>query len=821
MPAGEVVDPTKDPVNRLWRLFLRVGVPVLGVVLVVIVVVGVTLHSYRTTKAGILKLTHVILKTEQSRVSQEVLTYLNPATIGGSLAVDMLSHIPSEYKTGMFYTYVLSSLRQTKQIQSFYLADADGNFTMVERTVDDPDRIRIITLKPDQQGGRFLEEYMTLSGKKISTSYRPANAYDPRLRSWYKQAMEAKRLTWSPPVLMASKQGLVVTASIPFVDRDGRKSVLAVNISLQQLTTFLSSLNISPHSQAIIVDRQGNVIASPDLLLKFGDKSWKPQGNKINPDSNPIMARAYDQFLVHGVGIRSFHMERKDPSTSPTNSKNNAAQNLKDQTIKGTYISITSQLPESVQKWVVLIVIPEDDFSNFAVTGGKQNLLFSLLAVALAAGMAGLLIYQGHRMDRLGKRFKYVQTIAEHENSAIEMVTSVPEVFDPNNDALILTEGLCQLVSARRVSVWQLSENGKNLLCNDLYDAEDGNHAGGIQFSDQEIPNFLAALKEGEIIEVKDASQDKRVSGLYRLFMKAASTQSLLVTPVLGKSGVIGAVIIEDSPYARNIHHITKIFAGLVGIRLVAASVKLEAAVAHYGDVSHAEHASSIDELTKNVQDDLLTIQKDGGSDYILPPGTANYQNIHFDTLDSNNQKGLYPEVAVMNIAFSGYLTSDIDSSIDLIKHVEELVIVLQDIAKKYGLFYVKMVGEHIIAVAGCTKEPDVTAPIRLAHAALDMRAACMEMIPGMGSESNFGIGIDVGPAIGSWLGKEPKTFTLWGPTVGMSALMASMAKDGGTIQVTQSAYLGLRNDFLFRSRGSFFIPKRGISHAFILAGRR
>lgn len=818
MPAGEIIDPTKDSVNRFWRLFLRIGIPILGVILVVVVVVGVTLHSYHRTKSGILKLTHVILKTEQSRVSQEVMSYLSPATTSSKLVVDMLSHIPTEYESGMFYTYVMSSLRQTKQLQSFYLADQDGNFTMIERIVDKPNQVRVITLKSDKQGGQFLEEFVTLDGKKISRQSRPANAYDPRDRSWYKQAMHEQKLVWSPPTLMPSKKGLVITASIPFQDRDGKKGVFAVGISLRQLTTFLSSLHISEHAQAIIVDRQKNIIASPGLLLQFGDNEWSPDDNKIDPKLNPIIARAYDQFLVNGVGVHSFKMEKNTKIEAA--SKNAASSVMPPESIAGTYISITSQLPESVQKWVVLIVIPESDFSNFAVTSGKQNLLFSLLVVALAAAMAGVLIYQGHRMDKLGQRFKYVQNIAERENTAIEMVAASPEVFDPNNEALVLTEGVCNLVSAKRVSIWHISEDQKTLVCNDLYTSVDGNHAEGVQYSIQEIPDLFNALTDAELLEIDNAENDKRISQFYKLFMRASETKTVLITPVLGKNGTIGAVIIEDSPYIHNIRHIAKIFAGIVAMRFVAAQVQFKA-----GDLVQNKTekftSTSIDKLTDHIQDNLSTLAPDEKTEFLVKPGTVRYNNIKFDDLDQGEQQGIYPAVAVMNITFTGYLTSDIELASKLVTPVKELVIVLQDIAKKYGLFYVKIVGGHLVAVAGCTKEPDVTAPIRLAHAALDMRAACLEMIPGMGAESSFGIGIDVGPAIGTWFGKEPRTFNLWGPTIGLSALMANMATDGGSVQVTQSAYASLRNDFLFRPRGTFYIPKVGISHTFILAGRR
>jgi hypothetical protein len=42
-----------------------------------------------------------------------------------------------------------------------------------------------------------------------------------------------------------------------------------------------------------------------------------------------------------------------------------------------------------------------------------------------------------------------------------------------------------------------------------------------------------------------------------------------------------------------------------------------------------------------------------------------------------------------------------------------------------------------------------------------------------------------------------------------------------GTIQVTEAAYERLRQEFLFRPRGSFYLPQVGEARTFILAGRR
>lgn len=796
MLAGEIINPTQEPDHRLRRLFLRVGVPVLAVILVVIVVVGISIRSYNATRNGILRLTQVILNSEQSRISQEVANYLRPATSDSILAIDMLSHIPIEYKRGMFYSYAMSSLRQVKQIQSFHIANDNGEFALVDRSNMQKDRVEIITLQPDNKGGQFLRESRTTQGKKLDQGLSPANAYDPRKREWYKNAVAAGELTWSAPYVVPSLKQLVITASIPFTDQNGLKNVFAVNISLNQLTSFLSSLHISKNSVALIMDRKGNIVASRDMLLKVGQPGWDPADNKIDPKVNPVLARAYDVFRVNGYGVHNIKIN------------------------KTNYISIAAQLPKSAQNWVVMIVMPERDFSEFAVADGKQNLLFSLLVVALAAIMAGLLVWQGRKMEALGRSFRFIQELGRREVHALENISVKPEVFASDHEALIFSEELSRLTLARRVSIWRLIHHGQALLSEDVFDRENGTHSGGVEYSNIEIPDFFKLLDQSEIIQIDQADKDQRVQHFYLLFMQSIKSSKLLVVPIQGKKGVIGVILLEDSPFVHQTMHMIKIFASLISMRFEINE--------DYHDEQEMGSSTSgkdsgepgISWLTQTMHEDILKHEKGNKDNYLIAPHVEHEGLKDFDP-DKPLPDKIFPHVSVMNLIFSGNMDPQADLSEQQVENVEKLAVNLQEIANKYGLFYLKVMGGHIVAVAGCSKTFDPTAPVRLAHAALDIRSACIELIATTQSDSSFGIGIAVGPAMGTWLGKDPQVFNLWGPTVMRASLMAGMAREGGTIQVTESAYAFLRKDFLFRPRGSFFVPKVGVSRTFILAGRR
>ena len=82
-----------------------------------------------------------------------------------------------------------------------------------------------------------------------------------------------------------------------------------------------------------------------------------------------------------------------------------------------------------------------------------------------------------------------------------------------------------------------------------------------------------------------------------------------------------------------------------------------------------------------------------------------------------------------------------------------------------------------------------------------------------------FQAGVDSGPVIGSAVGHDLSIFNLWGETVLTASRMAETGV-AGQIQVTESTYRRLREDFLFRVRGSYYLEGFGEFETYLLAGR-
>jgi adenylate cyclase len=142
----------------------------------------------------------------------------------------------------------------------------------------------------------------------------------------------------------------------------------------------------------------------------------------------------------------------------------------------------------------------------------------------------------------------------------------------------------------------------------------------------------------------------------------------------------------------------------------------------------------------------------------------------------------------------------------------------LQEIAAEHGVSYVKFVGQEAIAAAGF-EESDEDAMTAIASLAIAVRDRLSHLIDSSGHAAEFSIGLGFGEGYGCLVGRERAQFNLWGQAFETAGIMARSAQPGA-IQASAAAYARLRQDFLFRPRGTFYQPGVGQSHTFVLAGQ-
>ena len=767
MSAEDVVDISDSPTDRRNRLFwLRVGVPIGGVALVIIAILSITLYADRVNRAGVLGLSGDVLDAMQDRIQLEMTSYFEPATRATRLARDIVARNVITDPRAALEAFASSALRQIPQINALYSGDAHGNFMMVQRGAAGGTNTKLIVNTP---GARMVQWiHHDAQGSITGRDSDPEDNFDPRTRVWYQGALKTNDVYWSDVYVFFTDKTPGVTASIRFRDTDTGERVFGVDITLKALSGFLASLKIGATGRAVIVDDTGHLVAAPDARKVLQDNGGQLVTARIDQFNDPALLAAYDRFRVEGYGRRII----------PVN---------------GTQIvSIVAPLPSVGRNWALLLVVPESDFTGFVASNGRKTLMLSLVVVLLTALLAALLVRQGLRADRTARALLERGRAVEQQSVALVNLARQANLFDPMQEAPMrtLAEILAGLGSARRASIWRILANRRALYCGDAYEPASGGHSGGFQLMRTELPQFFAALETGDALEIGDAADDPRGAEFHRVLMHPIDTRKLHVIPVRGTEHVLGAVILEDGAWPADTRDFLVLVANMLAIRFGNA---VEPATGHVDEAEAGPAASS---------------ERSFAADLAL-------RGLASPAIGAE----VFPRIAVMVIKLADpaamAMRNDTDSSV----LVDRIAAALQDIADAHAIPYMKISGHDVIAAAGFASD-DQTAIIRIADAAVAARDHCLELFEAMGPRPSFRIGLDYGIAIGSQVGRQPRLFNLWGDAVRTADAMAASGAAPGAIQVSEAAYQHLRQHFLFRPRGNFYLPHLGATHTFVLGGR-
>ncbi|HEY4134308.1 MAG TPA: adenylate/guanylate cyclase domain-containing protein [Alphaproteobacteria bacterium] len=786
MRNQEIFDANEDlgEVRQARRLrFFRFGIPIASVALMMLGLIGIAVYSYQSNREGTLALSRDLLVVLEQQVRLEVGAHFKPADNAVRALTAASSGDTFEPRNRQtLERFGMRLLQDAPMIALISVADPAGDYLMLRRN----DVGGVDSKFMERRDGKLTTTWTRrdADGKVTGTDLDPADTYDPRTRPWFTDATEAQDVTWTDAYVFFTDKKPGITASLAARDADGHPTtIVGVDIYLDELNDFLAGLRISGRSESLIIDEQGRVIAQRHRSNPTNDENGELRLANITELNRPYVTEAYDRVRV-------------GPRQSLTEIDH------------ARYVILGSSLSNIITRnWMLLFVVPENDFVGFVGQNTRNSLYMSAAVVALALFIATLLIRQSFAADRARRAMTRREGAMERrELSFAELGALAGEPVVGLLQLARFTEAVARAAKAASVRVWRFELNQSTAFCLDAYDADSGSHTAGIEIARDQIPELFQAVSQGEETIVEDARTDPRLAEVRSLYPANAGKRNLLLFPLSQQGAIVGYLALEHVPLDADSGDATLLllrsFARWLGTHLP----QMEDPGAAQAQQAHEEVAFAGAPLA--AEPAALRTASITGERQRLAMRRFNGK--------ASGAATVFPRVTSMTLRLdlNSALSADAQAPEDLLENIAEAARVACD---RHHVRYLKIVGNEIFAADGFDGDGEAAA-VNLANAALELRDHCGALSRRYNRTPLFAMGIDSGVAVGTAVGDQGP-YNIWGESVQLGQALAATAA-AGSIHVSQSAYEYLNSRFLFRRVGAYYLERIGEMTTFTLRGR-
>ena len=252
----------------------------------------------------------------------------------------------------------------TPHINTLYFGSETGDFIEIEMNETPKVAIRNSSTSP------YWELYL-LGDQGEKTTFLGKKKYDPRQRPWYRAAIAKNNLVWSPIYLFADPPVLGITRAIPLKDQktQKRKGVMAIDLTLSEISDFLATLKISDSGRVFIVEKSGKMVATSTNKSLVKKNAWGNERLHYSDSSDPLI-KATAEFLQ----LKFNHFQQINSPQQVIFKFDNSRH----------FVQATSLDSYSDLDWLIVTVIPESDFIEYIRNHTYTTLLLSILALILA-----------------------------------------------------------------------------------------------------------------------------------------------------------------------------------------------------------------------------------------------------------------------------------------------------------------------------------------------------------------------------------------------------------------------------------------------------
>ncbi len=340
-----------------------------------IAILMVVMSSYFTSERVLLDHARSLLSDVATNTIEHSKGFLKPATGAAELATRLAENeIVASDNPALLEKLLFQQLQIAPQFAGVFYGDINGNFVYVMKT-DGPGPFRSKMIDRDGDNRRTDLIWRNAKFEIMETRLDESDTYDPRQRPWFQKAQAEEKLIWTDPYIFFSAKTPGITVASPVFADDGTVTgVIGVDIEIDAISEFLSNLKVGEYGKALILNRNGDVIAHPNPdLIKTENADGTLRFLGIDEIADPIARTAFGGLKQDGeISVKN--------EVSSLFAYENA-----------NYVSTLKPILNSPLPWTIAIYAPENDFIGVIKQNRAQNIAIAV-AVAALTGFIGLLL---------------------------------------------------------------------------------------------------------------------------------------------------------------------------------------------------------------------------------------------------------------------------------------------------------------------------------------------------------------------------------------------------------------------------------------------
>ncbi|MEM6252806.1 MAG: diguanylate cyclase [Cyanobacteria bacterium P01_D01_bin.156] len=250
-----------------------------------------------------------------------------------------------------------------------YFANSAGDFVGVWREID---QLTTLRLRTEQTAPN--REIYRLDRQGNRQELLRQETFDPRIRPWYRVALASQQPTWSDIYVFAYPPRLGMTYASPvYDDANSLLGVLAIDLTLADISKFLQQLHVSQAGQVFIIERSGNLVASSTIELPFVQVGNQETRLASTESDNPLIRETTQALITKHGNLANLTTDKQFIHSI-------AGQHQ--------FIQAVPFSPQPGLDWLIVVVIPRSEFTDYIQANNYTTLTICFLTLVIASILA-------------------------------------------------------------------------------------------------------------------------------------------------------------------------------------------------------------------------------------------------------------------------------------------------------------------------------------------------------------------------------------------------------------------------------------------------